>query len=676
MALSSPGIGSNLDVNSIVKQLMTVESQPLTALARKEASFQAKLSAFGSLSGALGTFQSSLGSLTNPIKFQSFSATSSDVTIATASAGSTASSGSYKLDVTSMAQAQTVATAGQASTSATIGTGATTTLTFQFGKIGGGTTTTGGVYPDGTTFTQDADQATGTVTIDNTTNSLQGIRDAINKASIGVTATIISDGSATPNRLVLTSNKTGEKSSMKISVSGDATLQNLLAYNPADSAGQKLTETSIAKNTVLTVNGIEVTSATRAVSEAIQGVSLTIVKEGSTTLTVTRDSASVMTAINGFVKAYNDAHKTLSELTAYNPSTKTGGPLLGDATVRSIQNEMRQMFNTPIPELSNNTIKTLSDIGITFQKDGSLASDLKKLQDALANNLDDVAALFAPFGKPSDSLISVSGSTSSTKAGQYAINLTAVATQGKQVGSVDLTLAPTVIDADTTMNVTVNGTTAAVSLTAGSYSASELAAMLQSAINGTSAISTAGVAIKATIDDDGFLTLTSNTYGSSSKVNLTSGTGTSAAALLGNSSTSTTGVDVTGSIGGIEATGSGQYLTGATGSQASGLKLLISGGAATERGTINFSRGYADKLNLLIGSYLGNSGRISGRTKGINSSIQDINRSRSAVEARLLNVEKRYRAQFNALDRVISSMTQTSTFLQQQLSNLPKIGSE
>lgn len=676
MALSSPGIGSNLDVNSIVKQLMAVESQPLTTLARKEASFQAKLSAFGSLSSALSTFQSSLGNLTNTSRFQSYTATSSDVTIATATASSTAAAGTYSLDVTSLAQAQTIATAGAASTTATIGAGTTTTLTFQFGTIGGGTTATNGIYPAGTTFTQDADQATGTVTIDNTNNSLQGIRDAINKAGIGVSATIISDGSATPNRLVLTSSKTGEKSSMKISVAGDAALQNLLAYNPADAAGQKLTETSKAKDTVVDVNGIQVTSATRTVSEAIQGITLMVAKEGSTSLTVTRDSASVMTSINGFVKAYNDAHKTLSDLTAYNPTTKVGGPLLGDATVRSIQNEIRQAFNTPIPELSNNTIKSLSDIGITFQKDGTLATNTQKLQNALSNNLDDVTALFASYGTTSDSLISYSGSTSSTKAGKYDINLTAVATQGSQTGSLDLTLAPTVITAGTAMNVSVNGTTASVNLTAGTYSASELAAMLQSAINGTSAISSAGVAIKATIDSNGHLVLTSNTYGSNSKVNLSSGTGTSASAILGNSSASVVGVDVAGSIGGIEATGSGQYLTGASGSQAAGLKLLVSGGAATERGTINFSRGYADKLSTLIGTYLGSSGRISGRTKGINNSIQDINRSRTAVETRLVTIEKRYRAQFNALDKAISSMTQTSTFLQQQLSNLPKISSE
>ncbi len=672
MALSSPGIGSNLDVNSIVKQLVAVEGQPLTTLARKEASFQAKLSAFGTLSGSLGAFQTALGNLTNPSKFQALTATPGDATITTASATSAAAAGSYDINISTLAQAQSIASTGQANTTTAIGAGATSTLTFQFGTIGGSTTPTSGIYPIGTTFTQDANQATGTVTIDSSNNSLQGIRDAINKAGVGVTATIISDGSATPNRLVLTSTKTGAVSSMKITVTGDAALQNLLAYDPADATGQKLTESVKAQDTALTVNGIAISSATKTISDAIQGVTLNAIKTGSTTLAVSRDTTSVTSAINGFVKAYNDVNKTLKDLTAYNPATKVGGPLIGDATVRSIQTDIRQMLNTPIPELTG-SIKTLSDVGIAFQKDGSLAVNSTKLQSAISNNIDDVAALFSPFGKSTDSLVGFVSSTSATKAAKHEVNLTATATQGIQVGNVDLNAGPTVIAADTTVNVTVDGVSAAVALTAGSYTAAQLASMVQSAINGTSTLSSASVSVKATIDGNGFLNITSNRYGSASNVNVASGTGTSAAALIGTGPTVTAGVDVAGSIGGIEASGSGQNLTGKIGSVADGLKLLISGGATGARGAVDFSRGYADQLNTLIGTFLGSSGRISGRTNGLNASIKDIGRSRDALNTRLLAVESRYRAQFNALDKTISAMNQTSTFLQQQLSNLPKI---
>lgn len=672
MALSSPGIGSNLDVNSIVKQLMAVEAQPLTALAKKEASFQAKLTAFGSVSGALSAFQTAVNSLNTPSRFQNLSASSTDATIATASASSQAVAGSYNINVSTLAQSQTIATAGQASTTAAIGAGTSTTLTFQFGTIGGGTTPTNGVYPLGTTFTQDANQATGTVTIDSTNNSLQGIRDAINKANIGVNATIVSDGSASPNRLVLTSTKTGATSSMKIAVSGDAALQNLLAYDPSNAAGQKLSETTTAQNTTLTVNGVSISSATKSITDAIQGVTLNVAKAGTTTVSVARDTNSVTAAVNSFVKAFNDVNKTLKDLSAYNPTTKVGGPLVGDATVRGIQTELRAMLNTTISGL-NGTIRTLSDVGVSFQKDGSLAVNTTTLQSAITNNFNEIASLFTAFGTTTDSLVSFAGSTAATQPGQYAVNLTTVATQGTHTGTIDLTAGPTVIASGTTIDVTIDGTTANVPLSEGSYTSSQLAALIQSAINGTSAFSSAGASVKATIDNNGFLGLTSARYGSTSNVSLASNTGTTVATFMGALPASASGVDVAGTIAGTTAGGSGQHLTGATGSTAEGLKLLISGGGINERGTVTFTRGYADKLSKLIDNYLGSSGLISGRTTGINSSIKDITKSREALNARLEDVEARYKAQFNALDKMISSMNTTSTFLAQQLSNLPSI---
>ncbi|HEX2603916.1 MAG TPA: flagellar cap protein FliD N-terminal domain-containing protein, partial [Oxalicibacterium sp.] len=229
-SISSPGIGSGLPVDDLVSKLMAAESQPLTTLATKEASYQAKLTGYGSLTSALNSFQSSMATLGQASTYQALKTTISDDDVLSATANTKAVSGNYQINVTQLAQAQTVTTAGQTSRTAAIGSGATTTISFQFGQITGGSLSNG-VYT-GATFTQDADQATGTVTIDSSNNSLQGIRDAINAADIGVTATLISDGSGTPDHLVLTSNETGEKSSMKITVAGDSALQNLLAYDP------------------------------------------------------------------------------------------------------------------------------------------------------------------------------------------------------------------------------------------------------------------------------------------------------------------------------------------------------------------------------------------------------------------------------------------------------------
>ncbi|MEK6685709.1 MAG: flagellar filament capping protein FliD, partial [Pseudomonadota bacterium] len=206
-----------------------------------------------------------------------------------------------------------------------------------------------------------------------------------------------------------------------------------------------------------------------------------------------------------------------------------------------------------------------------------------------------------------------------------------------------------------------------VTLAAGTYTAASLAAEIQSRINGASAFSSAG--IKVTLSESaGVLTITSNQYGSASTVSITGGNGKSG--LFG-TPVETAGVNVAGTINGVTATGSGQTLTGAAGS--SGIVLKINGGATGDRGAVNFAHGFAAKLDKVVGEML--KGRlIDSRIDGINSSIKDIGSQRGALLQRLENVEKRVRAQFTALDATIASMTQTSNFLQQQLSRLPGTG--
>lgn len=665
MAISSPGIGSNLDVNGIISKLMQVESQPLTTLARKEASYQAKLSAFGNLNSALASFQTSLAGLKNAGMFQSLSATPADASIFTAIATSKAVAGNYSINVTQLAQAQTISSAGKADVTAAIGSGAATTISIQFGTISGGTLTNG-VY-SGATFTQDASQSSGTVTIDSNSNSLQGIRDAVNAANIGVTATIVSDGSTVPNHLVFTSSKTGATSSMKISVSGDASINSLLAYDPA--ASQNMTQSSAAQSAALTVNGIAVSSATNTVNDAIQGVALNLGKIGASNLTVARNTAAVENGVSTFVKAYNDFNTTLKNLTGYDAATKRGGPLLGDSTARNIQAQVRKMLSTALTGVDG-SLTTLSQIGVSFQKDGSLALDATKLKTALTNNFDDIGKLFASMGSATDSLVSFTSSTAATQAGNYALNVTALASRSMLTGDKDLNLASTVIAASTTINVTVDGTSTSVALTAGTYTAAQLASLVQSAINGSSALSAAGSSVTASIDASGFLNVQSSRYGSASNISITSGTGTSASALTGTISAGAAGVDAAGTINGVAATGSGQYLSGATGSPTEGLKLQISGGALGARGNVSFSNGYAAQLDELMDSFLGSSGLVAGRTDGLNRSIQDVNKTRDLMNSRLMDIEKRYRAQFTALDTLISGMTTTSNFLSQQLAQI------
>lgn len=666
MAIQSTGLGSNLDVNSIITKLMQVEAQPLTSLATKEASYQAKLTAYGTLSSALSSFQSSVASLSSISTFQSLSANSSDSSIATATTTSSAVSGTYNVNVTKLAQSQSISSAGQAATNTTIGSGTSSTISIQFGTISGGTSSNG-VYT-GATFTQDANQALGQITIDSTNNTLQGIRDAINAANKGVNASIVGDGNATnPYHLVLTSAKTGATSSMKISVTGDAALQNLLNYDPA--ATQNLKEVTTAQSANLTANGIAISSESNAVTSVVQGATLNLAKVGSTTISLSNNVSGVQSSVNGFVKAYNDLQTALKTLTGYDDKAKKGGILQGDATAVGIQNQVRNILNSSVNGLGGG-ITTLSAIGVSTQKDGTLAVDSSKLTKALNSNFTDIGGLFSTFGKSSDSLINYAGASNATQQGSYAVNISALATKGSITGDLDLSAASTTIAAGTKIKVTIDGTSADVSLTEGTYTASQLTTMLQSTINGNATFSAAGLKVNATITGSGFLKLGSESYGSSSVVSLANVSGTTISNLTGTVNTGTTGTNVMGTINGQAATGSGQLLIGASGSKAEGMQLLINGGTTGDRGTINFSRGFASQLSTFLSNATSTAGTIQSSKDAINKNIKFIGDQRTVLNSRLTDTEARYRAQFTALDRVISNLNNTSAFLTQQLAAL------
>lgn len=851
--------GTNIDVNGIVSQLMTIEQKPLTALNSKEASYQSKISAFGQVKSAFSAFQTALQGLSSNTKFQANSATSSDTSVFTASALGSASVGSHSISITNLAQNQRLAAAGVASTTTSIGNG---TLTFDFGTISGGTfnATTGkygataltnatvangtvaataatAIGPAQTSFTPDAtssgtipagtltlngasvgaitlfgvDSATNiaaafdaayvasggtagtftsipggpvtkaagttvtfgitgtaansataasnlatlafqtglssaqlgtqassnatvtvasttglsagdaisgggfpagttiasitdathflttapgtngtgvtlnattassvttftpnttgskTVTIDASNNSLQGIRDAINAAQVGVTASIVNDGGTAPYRLVLNSNAIGANNSMKVSVSGDAALSSLLSNDPAGT--QNLSEIVTAKNAALVVDGVAVSKASNSVNDVLQGVTLNLLKPTTSpaTLTVARDTATVQTSVEGFVKAYNDLNKVISDLTAYNPATKKAAALQGDSAVRSLKSQIDGMLSVAV-STSAGSLTTLSQIGVGKQTNGTLAIDSTKLTNALNTQFSDIAGLFAAVGKSTDSLVAFKSAPSSTLPGNYAVNVTTIATQGQSTGSVNLNLGTTTIASGTSITATVDGTSAAVALTAGTYTAAQLATMIQSAINGSSAFSTLGKSVIAAIDLNGALNVTSNLYGSTSGASLADAGGTLVSTYMG-APTNTTGVDVAGTINGLAATGSGQTLVSSTGNS-SGLQIQILGGMTGARGTVNYSQGYAFKLNDFANTSLGSTGLLTGRVDGLNSSVKDLAKQRDAINARLVTIEARYRRQYTKLDAMLSSMNATSTYLSQQIAKM------
>lgn len=374
------------DVPALVSQLMSVERRPIDQLEAKVSSYESKISSYGTLSSLVSTFQSASSTLGTTL--EKLAATPSDADAFTAVADSTAVPGSYSVNVSKLAQAQNLVAAGQASATAAIGDGTATTVTFDLGTISGGTLTDG-TY-SGATFT--ASGSTGSITIDSSNNTLEGIRDAINAANLGVSATLVNDGSATPYRLVLTSTSTGASQSMRITTSGgDGSIGTLLGYDPEGT--QNLNQTQAAQNAALTVNGIAISSATNTVSEAIQGVTLTLKNTTSTagTLAVARDTAAIDSAAASFVDAYNAMASQIKSRFAYGSDTAAGGALAGDGTLRVMQEQLRSIFNTPA---TGGTLTALAQVGISMQKDGSLLLDSSALSSALATDFSDVLNLF------------------------------------------------------------------------------------------------------------------------------------------------------------------------------------------------------------------------------------------------------------------------------------------
>ncbi|HEY0563302.1 MAG TPA: flagellar filament capping protein FliD [Methylophilus sp.] len=423
MGLSSAGIGSGLDINAIVTSLMNVEKRPLTIVSNQKTAYQAKLSAYGTMKSALTTFQTAVTALSTSAKFNAQSATSATPSVFTATANGSATLGDYAITVSQLAKSQKLAMEGVANTTDVIGTG---TLTISFGTF------EPAVVSPATpaSFTPNAAKTDLNITIDSSNNTLAGVRDAINAANGSVSATIVNDGSS--NRLVITSKDTGEVNSLKISVADDdgnatdASGLSRLAYDPLATlgAGKNMSQMTAAANAVLDIDGIAVEKASNTISDAIEGVTLKLLATSnseSVNLAVATDQAKIEESVKAFVEAYNKINETLTSLTKFDETGKASGKLLGDATARSVISQIKSVITKTVD--TGGTISSLSDIGVSFQRDGKLALDSTKLTNAVTNNFSEIAALFASSARTTDAQVSFKGSSSNTQSGTYAVTV-------------------------------------------------------------------------------------------------------------------------------------------------------------------------------------------------------------------------------------------------------------
>jgi flagellar hook-associated protein 2 len=364
--ITSLGVGSGLDLDSILESLEdSKETSLLDPITAQEDSVEAEISAYGTLTSALTTLQSAVEALADESLYESLTTTLSGSGV-TAATTSEAEAGTYQLEVTQLAQAQSLTTDGITDKTTALGTG---TLTLQLG-------------------TEEAVS----ITLDSSNNTLEGIRDAINAADAGVTASIVNDGSDTPYRLVLTSDSTGTESAMTVTYTGTDSTDEASSLFGYDGTTGNMTETVEALDAELTINGIAISSQSNTVEDALQGVTLNLSAIGSSqTLTIAQDTDAILDAITAFVDAYNDYVTTVDDLTAYDADTETAGELLGDSTTRRISSELSSDLYSAI---GSGTYSYLSQLGISLEVDGTLLIDEDALTSAIEDNIEGVSEFF------------------------------------------------------------------------------------------------------------------------------------------------------------------------------------------------------------------------------------------------------------------------------------------
>lgn len=676
-AITSLGVGSGLDLGTLVSGLIEAERAPTeNRLNLKQQNINTELSAFGLLRSSLAQFQGSLSGLQSSTAFNAKAITASDSSVFSTSVASIADLGSYSVEVTALARTQSLATnenSAFATVNDVIGSG---TLTIQFG------TTT-----DPYSFTPDSGKPSQAIEVStaNGNDTVSGLRDYINNGDFGLQASIVDDG-VNGYRLVFTSDDTGAANSMELTVTGDGDGNNdnnsglsQLAFNA--SAQGSLTQTVAAQDAALTINGLDITRDTNSISGAINGVTLDLLKAdvgNIVNLDVKENRDEVTASITGFVEAYNELNDNIKSLTAYDPESGAGSALIGDFTVRSVSSQIRSILFGSISGLQGD-IKSLVDIGITTNSSGKLNVDSTKLKDALLNNASEVQALFSLQGKTTDPGIGYVSSTSDTQQGDYAINLTQLITQGVLTGTGPVTGTPIVIsngNDNRRFRITVDGVSSGnFNLSNGTYnSEADLATAMQNRINNRNALQTAGVSVTVTYDAtaDRFV-ITSDSSGPTSTVEITR-VDTNTFADLGldlGSGVAGTDSGFTATIDGTSAAVNGQVVTSETG-PSTGLSVEILSSGFGNRGTVSLTKGLAGKLDDLLDNFLRSDGTIANREKGLNESLEGIEDDRFKLEDRILALEARLVRQFSALDTLIAQFNQTSSFLTQQLANLPK----
>ena len=760
---SIDGLASNLNTTQIIDSIIQAERRSAVLMEQDQANKTKEISTFQSLSAKLLALQSSLAGLGKEATFNQASLSISDENLLSATADGRVTPGSYALRILSLASAHQIASQGYSDPNqAILGTG---TITLSLG-----------------------DRSGTTLTIGQGEGSLLGIKKAINDAKIGITASIIYDGtSSNPYRLVLTGSQTGQKNRISITsnlaggesldfqtasfddpeilrFSAQATSQVALGATAgytgkvnktftftvggagtqtvgqgniilhwSDGASQGDLVVSQADTEVVGPEGLKLSfadgalvagdtfqlstfaptlqqaaDAQVAIGSSIQGASPIVIRSetntikdvipgltltlkgvttdagGPVTIKTGLDSDAIKGKISALIAAYNNVMQFIDDQNKFNSDTKEAGTLLGDLTLMSVQSRLRTAVSEPVAGLSQK-LNTLATIGVRTDINGRLVfRDPSRLTQALEDDFDSVVKLFADSASTSNQGVTFLSAASTIRGGAtYAVNITQAATHGMTQGQKinDPAVSPlTLSAADNRLRLRLDGIVSNdIVLTARSYaSGEELARELQAKITADTKIGARGVTVEwVDIGDEGFLRLTSATYGATSKVEMIASAPNNAYAKLGLAAAEVhAGDNVAGTINGELATGQGQTLIGKDGNRTTaGLRLSVTLSELQlgqgDDATLTVSRGIASTLGETLDRITkSGDGVIARKTGGLQKQVENIKQQVKDFDARLVLRRQFLTTQFMQMEQTLSQLQSQSSFLDSQLQNI------
>lgn len=668
MPLTATGIGSGLDVEALVSQLVLADVGPAEQrINTAEAQYQAEISAYGLVKSALSTFQNAANTASIASQYRANLTTTSSADTLSAVASEEAVEGSYEIEITSLAASQSLASKSYNATTDQVGTGTLTILI--------GTSTYNSTTDSVDAFSQKSGIAAVDVVIDSGNSTLAGVRDAINASSADVVASIVNDG--TGYRLVLQSDSTGLQNAFNITVAdsgdGNNTDDAGLSALAFDSSATNLELSKSAGDASFSINGLTVTSASNTVENAVEGLTFSLKKETTSpeTIKVSQDQARAKDTLVSFVDQFNELTTSLNTLTNYDAESSQASLLTGDSTLRRLVSSLRNLMNTSI---SGGLYNSLAELGVsTNVSDGTLSIDDSRLQSILDEDPSEIARVVAAFGAPSSSNVEFVAASSSTQEGTFSVTSTSTSSSGSWTaasavtdlsyqggGGANAAVFEVLVDGTESATITIDR-----NLDDGTGNLDT--ALLISEIDTQLAAQLTTTSATATIVND-TITITSSSSGASSSISV-SGTDADNSGLGIDSGTATQGsTTYSYSINGQSASESEGVITGAAGTEVEGLQLRILGNASGDLGNVTFTRGIASQIDSFVDELLKSEGLIEARIDGLNSSIEDLGNQRIALELRADALDSRYRNQFNGLETLISQLNTTQTFLSQALS--------